>query len=100
MQACVCGSVSEPPDGSQQRSLTAGSSPHPPHPSLPPARSRSICVYLVNLIRSLENPGESLTHLCANCKHTTTGNILEELVNQVQKTTLNFRNFPELFDCL
>lgn len=59
--------------------------------SLPPARLPSICVYLVNLIRRLENPGESLTHLClrANCKHTTTGNIVEEFVNQVQKTTLN-----------
>lgn len=59
--------------------------------SLPPARFPSICVYLVNLIRRLENPGESLTHLClrANCKHTTTGNIVEEFVNQVQKTTLN-----------
>lgn len=107
-QVCVCGSVSDPPVGSQQRSITSGSFPHPFHPdlppSLPPSRSLSlsICVYLGNLIRRLENPGESLTHLymCANCKHTTTGNILEELVNQVHKTTLNFSNFPELVDCL
>lgn len=67
--------------------------------SLPPCLS--ICVYLVNLIRRLENPRESLTHLClcANCKHTTAGNVSEEPVNQVQKTTLSWSNFPELFDC-
>lgn len=94
-EVCVCGSVSDPPVGSQQRSINAGSFPHPLPPSL------SICVYLVNLIRRLENLRESLTHLClcANCKHATAGNVSEEPVNQVQKTTLSWSNFPELFDC-
>lgn len=56
----------------------------------PSSPSLSICVYPVNLIRRLENPWESLAHLglCANCKHATAGNVLEEPVNQVQKTTL------------
>lgn len=56
----------------------------------PSSPSLSICVYLGNLIRRLENPGESLAHLClcANCKHATAGNVSEEPVNQVQKTTL------------
>lgn len=69
-------------------------------PSLP--LRLTICVYLVNLIRKTENPGESLAHLCmcANCKHTTPGDVVEELVNQVQKTTVHFSNVPELLDCL
>lgn len=38
-QVCVCGSVSDPPVGSQQRSIPAGSFPRPLHPNLPPVWS-------------------------------------------------------------
>lgn len=41
-QVCVWGSVSDPPVGSQQSSVPAGSFPGPLHPDLPPICSPSL----------------------------------------------------------
>lgn len=43
-------------------------------------------VYLVNLIRSSENPGDSLTHIKT---HSFTGNVFRELVNLIENTHMS-----------
>lgn len=65
-------------------------------PACPPLTP--ICIYLVNLIRRWENPGESLTHTHTHKHrhtHCYTGNVFEELVNQLKKNNIiTFLNFP------